>query len=121
MPQPIIPGNRTTKVNKQPQNNFNQSFAEILNGKVKDNNSLKFSAHAQKRLAHRNIKIDDIELSKLENALHKAKEKGAKESLVLIDDRAYVISVPNKVVITAVDQENLKENVFTNIDSAIIM
>jgi flagellar operon protein len=125
IPQPIIPGtngapNKTQDKLGQGDKPNQVSFAQVLQQQL-DKTGLKFSAHAQKRLADRNIKVDDVELQKLETALSKAQAKGAKESLVLINNRAYVISVPNKTIITAVDEHSLKENVFTNIDSAVIM
>ena len=124
--QPIIPGqkiaNRASQQHPAVKTGNYPSFAEVLHKKASEiSEGIKFSAHAQKRLADRNISIDALEMAKLETALTKAQAKGAKESLVLIDNRAYVISVPNKVVITAVDEGSLKENLFTNIDSAIIM
>ncbi|MBS4024766.1 MAG: flagellar protein [Clostridia bacterium] len=125
IPQPIIPGsigasNKTHDRLCQGDKPNQASFAQIFQQQL-DKTGLKFSAHAQKRLADRNINLDAAELQKLETALSKAQAKGAKESLVLINNRAYVISVPNKTVITAVDEHSLKENVFTNIDSAVIM
>lgn len=60
-------------------------------------------------------------MQRLEGAVQKAAAKGAKESLILMDNVAYVVSVVNQKVITAVDQMSMKENVFTNIDSAILL
>lgn len=125
MPQPIIPGNKSiSKTTERKQAQLDKasqtSFAQVLEHQI-GASKIKFSAHAQKRLVDREIKLNEVEIEKLNSALDKAKAKGARESLVLIDNRAYVINVPNKVVITAVDEKSLKENVFTNIDSAIIM
>ncbi|MDW7673510.1 MAG: TIGR02530 family flagellar biosynthesis protein [Bacillota bacterium] len=123
MPQPMIAPVKNN-VNKSGNSTIskanNTSFAEVLQSQI-TKNEVKFSAHAQKRLSERNIELDSLEMAKLESAFDKAQSKGAKESLVIIESRAYVISVPNKVVITAVDEKSLKDNVFTNIDSAIIM
>jgi flagellar operon protein len=125
IPQPMIPStksaaNKTQAKLGQGDKPNRVNFAEVLQQQL-DKTGIKFSAHAQKRLADRNIKVDAAELQKLETAVSKAQAKGARESLVLINNRAYVISVPNKTVITAVDEYSLKENVFTNIDSAVIM
>jgi flagellar operon protein len=65
-----------------------------------------------------NLSNDDLQ--QLTNAVQKADTKGANESLVLLRDMAFVVNVKNKTVITAIDSDRLKENVFTNIDSAII-
>ncbi|HEX3047301.1 MAG TPA: flagellar biosynthesis protein, partial [Bacillota bacterium] len=57
----------------------------------------------------------------LRDAVNKAEAKGARESLILMDQMALVVSIKNRTVITAVDNESLKDNVFTNIDSAVIV
>lgn len=83
--------------------------------------NVKFSGHAQVRLASRNITLSGDDVAKLGHAITKAAAKGARESLVLMDQAALVVSVPNRTVITAVDKSALKENIFTNIDSAMIL
>ncbi|HRK21033.1 MAG TPA: TIGR02530 family flagellar biosynthesis protein [Fimbriimonadaceae bacterium] len=82
---------------------------------------LKLSGHAQTRLASRNIELGKEEWERVLGGVDKAAEKGSKESLVMIDDIALVVSVRNRTVITAMDRENLRNNVFTNIDSAVIV
>jgi len=71
------------------------------------------------RLQLRNIKLTDEQKEKISKAVQKAEEKGVKDSLVLIDDIAFVVNVRNRTVITAVNSNELKENVFTNIDGAV--
>ncbi len=83
--------------------------------------SLKVSGHAQTRLQSRNIQLGKAEWDRVMSGVTKAAAKGARESLVLMDDVALVVSIKNKTVITVVDKEKLKENVFTNIDSAVIV
>lgn len=95
------------------------SFDDILKGKIGETSDIKFSKHAQMRLETRNIKITDSQKQKISNALDKAEEKGVKDSLVMIDDIALVVNVKNRTVITAVNSNELKENVFTNIDGAV--
>ena len=82
---------------------------------------IKFSGHAQTRLASRQITLSDHDVARLGEAMTKAATKGAKDSLVLMDKTAYVVSVANRTVITAVASDALKENIFTNIDSAILL
>jgi len=84
-------------------------------------NGLKFSAHAQDRMQSRNIQLSPQSLSKLSAVVDKASAKGAQESLILMNDTAFVVSVKNRTVITAVDGPSLKDNIFTNIDSAAIL
>jgi len=83
--------------------------------------ALKFSAHAIDRLKSRGISFDQETLRRLENAVDKAATKGSKESLILTDDSALIVSIKNKTVITAMDRDAMKENVFTNIDSTVII
>ena len=82
---------------------------------------IKFSGHAQTRLASRQITLSDSDVARLGQAMTKAATKGAKDSLVLMDKTAFVVSVANRTVITAVASDALKENIFTNIDSAMIL
>ncbi len=82
---------------------------------------VKFSGHAQTRLASRNITFSGEDIAKLGSAITRAASKGARESLMLMAQAALVVSVPNRTVITAVDKSSLRENIFTNIDSAMIL
>ena len=81
---------------------------------------LKVSAHAKTRLQSRELQLDQAAWERVMNGVDKAALKGARETLVMVDDVALVVSVKNRTVITAVDKERLKDNVFTNIDSAVI-
>ena|ERR1035438_9116811 len=90
-------------------------FAALLD------NQLKVSGHAQTRLQSRNIQLTRDEWNRVADGVNKAAAKGARESLVMVDNVALVVSVKNRTVITAVDQSHLKDNVFTNIDSAVIV
>jgi len=82
---------------------------------------IKFSAHAQVRMQERSIVMTTEDNLKLKEAVHRIAEKGGNESLVLMDDLAFVVSVPNRTVITAMDSISMRDNVFTNIDSAIVI
>lgn len=97
------------------------SFDAVLRQTVDTGTEVKFSKHAQQRLSSRNITLEPQQVEKLNQAVQRAGEKGARESLVLMNDLAFIVSVPNKTVVTAVDGQSLKENVFTNIDSAVIV
>jgi flagellar operon protein len=81
---------------------------------------VRFSAHAQTRLQSRQIALEAGHLDRLQGAVQRAASKGARDALVLMDDLAMVVSVVNRTVVTVVDRDNLKQNVFTNIDSAVI-
>ena len=96
-------------------------FEAVLQTAVDKTQSLKFSAHAQERLSLRNINLSADDLNRMNQAVSKAASKGAKQSLLVMDKQAFIVSVPNRTVITAIDGGSLKENVFTNIDSAVIV
>ncbi len=96
-------------------------FDDILREKLSNTQELKFSKHAEARLKSRNISINPEQWQKIRDAVAKAEKKGVKESLILMGKLALVVSVKNKTVITAVSNEELKENVFTNIDGAVII
>lgn len=120
-PQPVIPvgpssGNKAQKSQQPAQ----VPFREVLEQQIAPG-GLKFSAHAQARLASRNIQLTPAELAKIGNAVERAAQKGAKDSLIMMDKLAFVVSVKNKTVVTAVDDASMKEHVFTNIDSAVII
>ncbi|MFZ5966588.1 MAG: TIGR02530 family flagellar biosynthesis protein [Bacillota bacterium] len=98
----------------------NSSFQQILDT-VANNQEIKFTKHALQRLESRNITLTQNDMSRIQEGLHKAREKGIRETLVLMDNKAFVASVQNKTIITAALDEQLKENVFTNIDGAVIV
>lgn len=98
------------------------SFEEILKEKQANQTSeLKFSKHASMRLEQRNISLTEEQNERLKNGVEKADEKGIRESLVMVDSLAFIVNVPNKTVVTAMDQTETQENIFTNIDGAVIM
>ena len=105
----------TTTAKTTDGSSFNQLLQQEISG-------VKFSLHALQRLNSRKIQLDSNQLNKLSQAVEKAAQKGANESLILMNDSlAFVVSVKNKTVITAMDGATIKDNVFTNIDSAVII
>ncbi|PTX16516.1 flagellar operon protein [Halanaerobium congolense] len=122
--QPIQPLKRTEQQNNAAQKNKNSdspSFKDILGEKMNGKNKLSFSKHAQKRINSRAIPVSKTELDKLSTGVEKARNKGARDSLVMVNDVAYIVSVENNTVVTAVDEASMDDNVFTNIDSAVFM
>jgi len=96
-------------------------FQEVLDKARSGLTDLKFSAHALSRMEERGIGLSQIELDRLEDAVQTASEKGSKSSLLLLDERAFVVSVANRTVITAMDSEAMKDQMVTDIDSAVIL
>lgn len=102
------------------------SFASVLN-KIQEASDIKvseepvkFSKHAQNRLNLRGIELSQDQMDRLNFGKAEAGEKGIKDSLILIDQLAFIVNVPNNTVVTAMDQTENKSNVFTNIDGAVI-
>jgi len=95
-------------------------FAAILNQKLSESRDVKLSKHAAMRLESRNISLSGEQYEKLKDAVDMAQSKGIKDTLVLMDNVAFVVNVNARTVITAVGQGDLKDNVFTNIDGAVI-
>lgn len=118
---PFIPagGVEQLRSRKTPftENKVQSKFSDIFTEEL---NRLKFSAHANSRIESRNIQISGSDMARLESAFDQAKNKGAKESLIMIDEKAFIVNIANKTVITAMDKGQLLSNVITNIDSAVI-
>lgn len=98
------------------------SFRDVLGqqGAVQAG-SLKFSAHAIQRLQSRNITLSADDVQRMNAMADKAAEKGAQQSLFMLRDVGMIVSIKNRTVITAVDSQTMRENVFTNIDSAAVI
>lgn len=91
-------------------------FQDMLDAKV-----LKFSHHAEVRMQQRGIKLQPESLTKIINAVEEAASKGAQDSLIVFRDIAMIVNVPSRTVVTAMDGGQMRSNVFTQIDSAIIL
>jgi flagellar operon protein len=101
------------------QVNNGRSFQEILSEQL--NQRITFSKHANQRTEDRNIQISDSDLTRLEDACDRAQEKGIKDALIVMNDSAFIVNAQNKTVITVVDKNEMKSNVFTNIDGAVFI
>ena len=121
-PQPIqTPGRQApTKPAQDKSGSTASPFAKVLETKL-PTQGVKFSQHAQERLKTRGINLTDTDLTKLAGAVDSVALKGGRESLVMMGDAAFVISVKNRTVVTAMDRAQMQGNVFTNIDSAVIL
>ena len=109
------------KTNSLPSISFEEVLRQKQSETVIESSGLKFSKHAANRLLDRNIALTDSQNVRLENGVKQASEKGIKESLVLVDSLAFIVNVPNKTVVTALDQTEANSNIFTNIDGAVII
>jgi flagellar operon protein len=98
-----------------------ESFDTVIRQEIEKWKGVKFSAHALQRLNARNIQLSSDDTSRIVEAVDRAQAKGARDSLVLIPEAALVVSVTNRTVVTVLDREEMRGNVFTNIDSAVVM
>lgn len=115
--QSELANKRPIKTNEQTTTDFGSIFKE----KLQEKDLIKFSKHANLRLNQREIQLTDEQMVKLQQGILKAEQKGIKESLVLMDQIALVVNIENKTVITALNQQEAKDHVFTNIDGAVIV
>lgn len=123
--QPVESGKNnivSTEVNSPKVNEKGNSFADELRTMLSGKSQVRFSNHAIKRLESREIDVTENDaLERLNKGVELAAQKGCGQSLILVDGTAYIVSVANNKVITTVSQADLKENVFTNIDSTVIV
>lgn len=100
------------------------SFEQVLSKTRKlteDTTTLKFSKHADQRLADRNINLSEEQLKRLKDGTEAASAKGIKESLMLMDDLAFIVNVKNNTVVTAMSKHDETDKIFTNIDGAMFV
>ena len=117
--QPILPvGGSTAGRPTKAVTEKKASFADVLAG---EESRVSFSQHALQRIQDRQLDFSAQDLSKLDDTVERMAQKGARESLIYMNDMALIVSVANKTVITAMDGASAKENIFTNIDSAAIL
>ena len=109
---PVAPGTAT-----RPGGIDGPAFGEVLRQRAV---GVQFSNHAVQRLQRRGIEVAPGTLQRLDEGVNRAAGKGARDAVVFVEGTAFVVSVRNKTVITAVDREHMRDHVFTNIDSAVI-
>ena len=105
------------------QSKQTEDFSQILGNQLQKpiSEPLKFSAHASARLQSRKLEMGPDQMRKLNEAIDKAAAKGLDDTLILTKDAAFIVSVKNRTVVTAMDRASLDGNVFTNIDGAVII
>ena len=121
---PLQPGRKvpTQKTGGLQKNGATQkTFADILQEQVKQSANVKFSAHALHRIEQRNLQMGATEVERINQGLQQLSAIGSQNSVILMDDTAFVVSVKNRTVVTAVDKAAGEANVFTNIDSLAIV
>jgi len=113
---PFIPITGNSDSIKNHRDPVKASFDSIFKEELE---KIKFSNHAMKRLESRKIQLSEEEIAKIQDAVEKAEAKGSRDSLILMNNTAFIVNIPNRTVVTAIEVENSNENVFTNIDSVV--
>jgi flagellar operon protein len=113
---PFIPITQSGDLSNTKVQSGDDSFSSIFQQEL---GKIKFSSHALKRLENRNIQLNDNDINKIQDAVSKAEQKGSKDSLVMFNNNAFIVNVPNRTVVTAMPVDENNENVFTNIDSVV--
>lgn len=103
------------------QKSIDELVSERTDVKTSATVQIRFTKHADARLTQRDIRLTDEQMTRLEEGTKKASDKGIKESLVLVDDLAFIVNTDKKMVITAIDQNSSEDNIYTNIDGAVII
>lgn len=108
------------------QSDFGQALDDLLSsqrGQAEPTHTepLRFSRHAEARLESRGISLDEAQFERLGQAVDKLDKRGAKESLVVMDDHAFIVGVPKRTVITAMSRTEAVGNIFTQIDSTLFV
>ncbi len=109
-----------TNRSKNTTPNSSISFNDVLK-QISEKDSVKFSKHAMSRLNERDITLTSEEITKINKAVDQAEGKGIRDALILMDDKVFIANVKSRTIVTAADEKNLKDNVFTNIDGAVIV
>jgi flagellar operon protein len=117
-----VGGNRESELNRKTDAAEAGEFAGLLREQIKpEGEGISLSTHAARRLKERNLEMDASEFTKIKTAIDKLKTKGGQDSLIITGKAAYIVDVPNNRIVTAIDRDNMAENVFTKIDSTLIV
>ena len=97
------------------------SFSDLLHSRINSKGNLQFSRHAAERVNERGIERSDSFLNDLQSAVEKARSKGAKDVVIISERGAFIVNVPNNTVVTTMSGNEMKDNIFTKIDSAVLL
>lgn len=97
------------------------TFAGLMQQEIHKETGVHFSKHAEMRIQQRGIEVSADMMNSLNQAVAKAREKGAKDTVVIGAQGAFIVNVPNNIVVTTMTEQEMKNNIFTNIDSAVLM
>ncbi len=123
-----VPGQQKVDSSNKIQDGQHGEFKGLLDGQLQKQvdqknkeHGVRLSIHAAKRLQERNLQMDGKEYFKIKDAIGKLKSKGGQDSLIITNQAAYIVDVKNNTIVTAMDRESMRENVFTKIDSTLFV
>lgn len=99
----------------------NNQFANMMQERIQQTEGVQFSKHAENRIKQRGINMSEDVMADLNLAVEKARAKGAKDTVIIGSEGAFIVNVPNNIVVTTISEQEMKNNIFTNIDSAVLM
>lgn len=116
---PLVSNDR--KVESNTSQKTGADFKEVLQKELQKQQSLNFSKHALKRINERQIDIEPQMLERMTNAVEHAEEKGIKDALILGSSAAFIVNIPTKTVVTTMNNQDMKDNIITNIDGTVLL
>jgi len=117
----VNPGQTGTQVQGTAKSNSNSEFGKLLQQTIQQKQQLVFSKHAQQRIDSRQIQISPQLISQMNNAVEQASGKGIKDALMISGQTAFIVNVPSRTVVTTMSGQEMTNNIFTNIDGAVIL
>lgn len=106
---------------QQSEKTTDGTFAGMMQQEIQKENGVQFSKHAEMRIQQRGIEVSADMMNSLNAAVEKARAKGAKDTVIISSQGAFIVNVPNNIVVTTMTEQEMKNNIFTNIDSAVLM
>lgn len=113
--------NNNTNVSIRQNPGYGMSFEAMLREQLNKNQGLQLSKHARERTVQRGIEVTSEVMDTLNDAVTKAREKGAKDIVIIKQEDVFIVNIPGNVVVTAMSADEVKNNIYTNIDSAVIL
>ena len=117
----VNPGQTGTQVQGTAKSNSNSEFGQLLQKTIQQKQQLVFSKHAQQRIDSRQIQISPQLISQMNSAVEQASGKGIKDALMISGQTAFIVNVPSRTVVTTMSGQEMTNNIFTNIDGAVIL
>lgn len=117
----LNPLNNPANAQKVKETSGGSNFQSIFDETINQDASVAFSKHAQMRMQERDISLSETDINKLNDAVQRADDKGIKDMLVLMNQNAFIVNVPNQTVVTAMKDQDMQGNIFTNINGTVII